>query len=189
MPRIRSLRPNVSRDEALEEFSRGALNSLQALIFGSLRSLADFYIPFQLFNLEISNRGKIDRRVFGQDAASGLLDLYHFQGLPKTSEISYVETRNCVTANLDEQRSRELLLGKVRRLVYSTGFFRIRELRISADLIPGEIYVPYWVGFRGRGMLARFTVLDAVRRKPEGAKVRQLLQNWLTSTTEIRDDV
>src|SRR5690242_5813810 len=110
MPRIRSLRPNVSRDEALEEFSRGALNSLQALIFGSLRSLADFYIPFQLFNLEISNRGKIDRRVFGLDAASGLLDLYHFQGLPKTSEISYVETRNCVTANLDEQRSRELLL-------------------------------------------------------------------------------
>ena len=92
-------------------------------------------------------------------------------------------------ALVDEQRSRELLLGKVRRLVFSTGFFRVRDLRISADLIPGEIYVPYWVGFRGRGMSAQFTVLDAVRRKPEGAKVTQLLQNWLTSTTEIRDDL
>src|SRR5205823_1644648 len=85
--------------------------------------------------------------------------------------------------------SQEILLGKVRRLIFSTGFFRVRDLRLSAELIPGEIYVPYWVGFCGRGMLARFSVLDAVRRKPEGAKVRHMLQNWLTSATEIRGDL
>jgi hypothetical protein len=28
---------------------------------------------------------------------------------------------------------------------------------------------------------ARLAVIDAVRRKPEGAKVRQLLRAWLTS--------
>jgi hypothetical protein len=189
MPRIRSLRPNVSREAAVEEFSGGAFNSMRALVFGPIRSVADFYIPFQLFHVEISNRGKLDQRVFGLDAVSGSLDLYHFEQLPGPSEIIYLETRNCIAASFDEQRSRERLLGKVRRLVFSTGFFRVRDLRISADLIPGEIYVPYWVGFRGRGMLARFTVLDAVRRKPEGAKVTQLLQNWLTSTTEIRGDL
>jgi hypothetical protein len=189
MPRIRSLRPNVSRDEALEEFSRGPLSAALSVIFGSLRSVADFYIPFQLFHVEISNRGKLDHRVFGLDAVSGSLDLYHFEQLPGASEIVYVETSNCVTVNLDEQRCRELLIGKLRRLIFSTGFFRVRDLRISPNPIPGEIYVPYWVGFRGRGMLARFTVLDAVRRKPEGAKVRQLLQSWLTSATEIRGDV
>ncbi len=75
MPRIRSLRPNVSRDAAVEEFSRGAFNSMRALVFGPLRSVADFYIPFQLFQVEISNRGKIDQRVFGLDAVSGSLDL------------------------------------------------------------------------------------------------------------------
>ncbi len=82
MPRIRSLRPNVSRDAAVEEFSSGAFNSMRALVFGPLRSVADFYIPFQLFQVEISNRGKIDQRVFGLDAVSGSLDLYHFEQLP-----------------------------------------------------------------------------------------------------------
>jgi hypothetical protein len=189
MPRIRSLRANVSREAALEELCRGVFNTARTLVFGPLRSVANFYIPFKLVHVEISNRRKLDRRVFGLDAVSGSLDLYHFEQLPGASEIENVETRNCITVNFDEQRSRELLLAKVRRLVYSTGFFRVRDLRISADVIPGEIYIPYWVGFRGRGMLARFSVLDAVRRKPEGAKVRQLLQNWLTSATEIRGDL
>jgi hypothetical protein len=52
---------------------------------------------------------------------------------------------------------------------------------MSAEPVAGEIYVPYWVGFRGRGVRARLAVIDAVRRKPEGAKVRQLLRAWLTS--------
>ena len=189
MPRIRSLRPNVSRDEAAEEFSRGAFNSMRALVFGPLRSVADFYIPFQLFQVEISNRGKLDQRLFALDAVTGSLDLYHFEELPGPAEVVVVETRNCIPANLDEQRSQEILLGKVRRLIFSTGFFRVRDLRVSAELIPGEIYVPYWVGFCGRGMPARFSVLDAVRRKPEGAKVRHMLQNWLTSASEIRGDL
>jgi len=51
----------------------------------------------------------------------------------------------------------------------------------SAQPIAGEIYIPYWVGFRGRGAQARFVVMDAVRRRIEGAKVRNLLQTWLTS--------
>jgi hypothetical protein len=189
MPRIRSLRPNVSRDEAVEEFSRGAFNSMRALVFGALRSVADFYIPFQLFQVKISNRGKVDQRVFGLDAVSGSLDLYHFEQLPVPADVVFLETRNCVPASLDERQSQEILLGKVRRLIFGTGFFRVRDLRIFAELIPGEIYVPYWVGFYGRGRLARFSVLDAVRRRPEGAKVRHMLQNWLTSASEIRGDL
>jgi hypothetical protein len=57
----------------------------------------------------------------------------------------------------------------------------MRDLRISAEPVTGEIYVPYWVGFRGRGNQVHFVVMDAVRRKMEGAKVRQLLRAWLTS--------
>ncbi len=57
----------------------------------------------------------------------------------------------------------------------------MRNLQINAEPVAGEIYIPYWVGFRGRGIRARLAVIDAVRRKPEGAKVRQLLQAWLTS--------
>ena len=189
MARIRSLRSTLTQDAAVEEFSRGVFNATRLLIFGPLRCVADFYIPFQLFNVEICNRGKLEHRVFGLDAVNGSLDLYHFEQLPGASEMVCVETRNYVTRSLDERQAREFLLGKVRRLVFSTGFYRVRDLSISPTPIPGEIYVPYWVGFRGRGVSARFAVLNAVRRKPEGAKVRHLLQNWLTSTTEIRSDV
>src|SRR5256884_8059915 len=133
MPRIRSLRPNVSRDAAVGDFSYAALHSLRALVLGPLRSVADFYIPFQLFQVEISNRGKIDQRVFGLDAVSGSLDLYHFEQLPGPAEVVFLETRNCLPANPDEQRSQEILLGKVRRLIFSTGFFRSEERRVGKE--------------------------------------------------------
>ena len=82
---------------------------------------------------------------------------------------------------MDEAEARKIVVTKVQRLLFSTGFFRVRNLQISAEPVAGEIYIPYWVGFRGRGVRARFVVMDAVRRKMEGAKVRHLLQAWLTS--------
>lgn len=181
MARIRSLRPNVTREEATEQFSSGLLDILQTTASGPLKSVADFYIPFQLFQVEILNRGQRQRRVFGLDAVNGSLDLYHFEQLPDERDVVYLETRNCSEPLLDEAEAKKIVAAKVQRLLFSSGFFRIRKLRISAEPVTGEIYIPYWVGFRGRGARARFAVMDAVRRKMEGAKVRHLLQAWLTS--------
>ena len=182
MARIRSLRPNVGRDEAIDQFSStGPIEMLRQVAFGPVRSVAEFFIPFQLFQVEILNSGKRDQRVLGLDAVTGSLDLYAFEQLPGPGEVVFVETRNCPLPLLEEEKARELILGKVRRVLFTTGFFRMRNLQISAEPIAGEIYIPYWVGFRGRGAQARFVVMDAVRRKMEGAKVRHLLQSWLTS--------
>ena len=182
MARIRSLKPNVTRDEAIEQFSRDrVLGLLRSAAFGPLRSVAEFYIPFHLFQVEVVNRGRRDLRIFGLDAVNGSLDLYHFEQLPGPEDVIYLETRNCVPVLLDDALGKDLIVAKVRRLLFSTGFFRIRDLRISAEPIPGEIHIPYWVGFRGHGVRARCAVLDAVRRRPEGAKVRRLLESWLTS--------
>ena len=181
MARIRSLRSNVTREEAIERFSSGLGARLREGLLGPLRSVAEFYIPFQLFQVEILNRGKRDQRILGLDAVNGSLDLYHFEQLPGPGEVICLETRNCVPALLDDARARELVVAKVRRVLFSSGFFRVRDLRISAERVPGEIHIPYWVGFHGRGMRARFAVIDAVREQVEGAKVRHLLRNWLTS--------
>ena len=79
MARIRSLKPNVTRDEATEQFSRDrVLGLLRNAAFGPLRSVAEFYIPFHLFQVEVVNRGRRDLRIFGLDAVNGSLDLYHF---------------------------------------------------------------------------------------------------------------
>ena len=181
MARIRSLKPNVSREEAMRQFSSGMTAWLRETVLGPLRSVADFYIPFRLFQIEIVNSGKRDQRVFGLDAVNGSLDLYHFDQLPGPGEVVHLETRNCAQPLLDDAEAEKIMITRVQRLLFSTGFFRVRDLRIAAEPVAGEIYIPYWVGFRGRGVRPSFAVIDAVRRKPEGAKVKQLLQAWLTS--------
>lgn len=183
MARLRSLKPNVTREEAMEQFSRGAMSRMRATVFGPLRSVAQFFVPFQLFRVEILNGGRRDLQIFGLDAVTGFLDLYRFEQIPDESEVVCLETRNRAPVVLDEERGKDLVVAKVQRLLFTTGFFRLRSLRLSAELVPGEIYVPYWVGFRGRGTGARFVVMDAVRRRMEGAKVREVLETWLTSAS------
>jgi hypothetical protein len=182
MARIHSLKPNLSRAEALRQFSSGgALGFIRDTAFGPLRSVAEFYIPFRLFQIEIVNSSRPDQRTFGLDAIDGSLDLYHFEQLPGQGEVVQLETRNCSPPLLEQAEAEKIVITRVQRLLFSTGFFRVRDLHIFARAMAGEIYVPYWVGFRGRSLRPRLAVLDAVRRKPEGAKVRQLLRAWLTA--------
>jgi hypothetical protein len=148
---------------------------------GPLRSVADFYIPFRIFAVEINNAGKKDRRLFGLDAVSGSLDPYYFDHLPASEEIREFETRNRLTANLAPVQAQQIAITKIQRLLFTRGFFRIRNLAISINPNPQEIHIPYWVGFRGRDRSASFEVIDAVRRQPEGARVRRMLQDWLTT--------
>src|SRR6185312_472334 len=101
MARIRCLRPNVTREEATEQFSSGLADILRTTASGPLKSVADFYIPFQLFQVEILNGGKRDQRIFGLDAVNGSLDLYRFDQLPGESEVVYLETHNSSEPLLD----------------------------------------------------------------------------------------
>lgn len=155
--------------------------SLRNAIYGPLRSVADFYIPFLLFQVEIHNRGQSIHRIYGLDAINGSLDPYQFEDLPGPSDIVYMETRNCAKPLLDEADAKELLTAKIRKLHFARGFFRMSNFSIDTEVVPGEIHIPYWIGFRGRGPRARVAIIDAMRRTVEGAKVRHLLQEWLTS--------
>lgn len=184
MSRIRSLKPNVTREEAVKQFSSGGpLDLLRGLMFGPLRSVGDVYIPFRLFQLDVTDANKHARHFLALESVNGALDLYHFDQIPSSSEVIVLETRNCPLAELDDSRAAELVVEKFRRVLFSRGFFRLRTPQISAVPLPGEIHIPYWVGFRGHGSRARLEVMDAVRRRYEGAKVRKLLKHWLASTS------
>ena len=166
----------------MEQFNqRGIAASLRNSIHGPLRSVADFYIPYLLFQVEIQNQGKTNTRIYGLDAINGSLDPYQFEELPGPFDTIYLDTRNCAKPLLDEAEAEQLLIGKIRKLLFTTGFFRLSNLKISAVPVQGEIHIPYWVGFRGRGPRARISVIDAMRRTMEGPKVRHLLREWLTS--------
>jgi hypothetical protein len=55
----------------------------------------------------------------------------------------------------------------------------MRDLQLSATTLSDELHIPYWIGFRGSDDRVRLSVIDAVRRRPEGAKVRRLVEAWL----------
>ncbi len=122
MATIRTLKPNVSRSQAVEQFTGGALGFAREFVSGPLRSVADFYIPFLVFDVCITNRGEQQKQIWGIDAVNGSLDPYHFGQVPGT----------------EDSLTRE-----------------------SASI----------------------AVLDAVRRQPEWARVRRLLEDWLTAGT------
>ena len=179
--RIRSLKPNVTREEAIRYFSEGAMNRIADLMRGPIRSLAELYIPYRLFRVKIRSAGREQNLTFAMDAVRGVLDLYQLP--PHTAEDQFLtlQTRNVLPADLDAAQAEKRLIGKVRRMIFTRGFFRVRDLKIEALPVPGEICVPYWVCFRGTSERVHLAVLDAVRRRPEGAKVRRLVEEWLSS--------
>jgi len=180
---IRSLRPNVTQQEAIQHFCGGMSGWLRRAALGPLRFLADVYIPFDLFQVDIKHSGRVDSHLLAVDAVNGLLDPFEFNALPSSTELAMRRTRNNLEPKLNEARIAQLSIDKARRLLFSRGFFRVRDLKITASRVAETFYVPYWVGFLGANDEPHLAVMDATRRRFEGAKVRRLLEEWLNVAT------
>lgn len=183
---ISSLKPNVTQEEAIAALNpRSLLGAVQNHLTGPLRSIAAVYVPFQMFRTTIQNGPQREERLMAIDAVRGSLDLYRFEQIPAPSELVCVETRNYLPAELAPDRAAELLKERLRRMVFRRGFFRVRDFSILAIPIGSEVHIPYWVGFRGRGVRAHLSVLDAVRRRQEGSKARDLFRRWLAASDPV----
>lgn len=181
---IRTLRPNVSCAGALDCFRPpGMTGWLREQMGGPLRRVAAAYVPFLLYRVEVEISGRTGSRWFALDAFQGILDLYSFARIPDESEFVRTETRNALPVLLEESRAREIVVERVRQIVYRSGFFRLHNLKIATELVPLEFHVPYWLGFSAVGDAVQLAVLDAVRRRFEGAKARELFEIWLASNT------
>lgn len=173
---IHTLVPNVTKEAALSELdSRG----LRRLLQGPLRKLAEVHIPFQLFRISVADAIVNSEVLLAIDLVRGTLDPYSFDTQP---ELSACAAKNPLPAKLSETDAAEIALTQGQRLLFSKGFFRLRNPKISVEAVGDVFYVPYWVAFYGAGEQATFTVLDAVRRRVEGNKVRTLIRDWLTGT-------
>lgn len=173
----------VTRDQAIAIFRPpGPIGLFRRWQTGPLRSVADAYVPFLLHRVTIVNASRREERFLALDAVRGVLDLYAFSAVPERSDLTELETRNKLEPGLETHQANLILCEKARRMVYGSGFFKIRNLRIEAELLPFSLHVPYWIGFSGRGEHADLGVLDAVRGRLEGAKARGLFRDWLTET-------
>jgi hypothetical protein len=179
---IRCLKPNVTREAALRQFSPGGVTGLlRALRHGKLQSIADVYVPFRFYRVRIKNGRQTQTSLLALDAVEGTFDLYAFDALPDPGDVIEVDTRNCLEVRLEEAHARQIAAEKVRRIVFATGFFRIRNLRIEVEPCVADLHVPYWAAFYGRPTNLKLVVIDAVRRRVEGAKVRQVFEEWMVN--------
>ena len=170
----------MTQGEAIHLFRpNGPTRFVRDVLSGPLRSVAEAYLPFYLFRVTIVNRGRSESSVLGLDAVRGSLDPYRFEHAPTECETIRLETRNSLPVGLQQGEAAELLVAKVRRLLYGKGFFRLHAMEISAEALADELHIPYWLGFSGSGSRARLKVLDGVRRRPEGGKVRSIFEAWL----------
>ncbi len=175
---IRVLKPNVTQEEALAAFSAAGFSALYWRIrSGPLRRIADVYVQYFLFRVQCGNA----QHLFAIDAVDGSLDLFEFPRIPDDCEFFASRDRNRLKATLNEQQAAELLREKVLRLIFQQGFFRLRDARLVISLVPCEMHLPYWLGFYGRENSARCRVMDAVRRRIEGAKASAFFEHWLAA--------
>ncbi len=173
---IRSLTPQVTQIEAVAALTRGRWARIGS---GPLRAVAAVYVPFRVYQVDLLNGGRQDTSLLAADAVTGALDPYALTQLPGEDELVTVESANVLRACLDEQAGAMLLEGKLRRVVFQRGFFRVRDLTVHARRLPLDVHVPFWLGFCGTGPRARLRVLDAVRGQMEGARARALFEDWL----------
>ncbi len=173
---VRSLAPRVSESQAIEAFEKGVWRAIRG---EQLRSIAAAYLPFRLYEVEVTNGGKRTVSIFAIDAVTASLDLYEFEHVPERAEVVTVESANALPPRIDEAQSLKLLEDKVRRAVFQAGFFRVRGLEVQPRRLPVDVHIPYWLGFYGDGDRARLRVMDAVRRQMEGAKARAVFEDWI----------
>jgi hypothetical protein len=179
---IRSLRPNVTREEALRTFTAyGPAALLWKLRNGPLQRIADAYIPFRLYRVGYHMGGAPHTHLFALDAVDGSLDLFEFGKPPSAAETVSVSTRNHPAPSLPAARAETLLREKVLRLIFQQGFFKVRAVKLEIEPLPEEIHLPYWLGFYGTRENLRCRVMDAVRRRVEGARAAALFEQWLAS--------
>jgi hypothetical protein len=178
---IQTLKSNVTQQEALRTFSGTGLGTLYwKMRSGPLRRIADSYLPYWLYRVQYNLGRAAHSTLFAIDAVNGSLDLFTFPSVPATSDLVSVQTRNHLAPSLPQSSAEALLRQKVLRVIFQQGFFKVRDLNLQVSAEPLELHIPYWLGFYGR-TAARCRVLNAVRRRMEGAKASALFESWLAA--------
>lgn len=179
---IRTLKPNVTQAEAVRLFSpSGIAGAFRRLRNGPLQRIADAYVPFWLYRVRYQMARATHTRMFALDAVQGALDLFEFPVVPGSDHLLTVQTRNSLRPCLESTRAEALLHEKVLRVIFLEGFFKLREVKLEVVREPLELYLPYWLGFYGGQGQVRCRVLDAVRRRIEGAKASAFFEHWLAA--------
>jgi hypothetical protein len=170
---ISCLKPKIARAEA-EQMLRGSWREAR---FGALHLVMDFYLPYHLFRVAVVNGCRQSAHLLAIDAVNGSLDLYQLDQTPL--ERLLIESDCVAPGRLDETRTWQLLEEQVRRGILLKGFFSVGDLRITG-VMTDRLYLPYHVGVYERRNRVTLEIIDAVRGRFEGAKLREIVTEWFS---------
>ena len=162
---IRALRPAVDREHAVDLFARGLVGSARRVVLGPLRSVADVYLPFRLYQVTVERGVNREACILGLDSITGALDLYRFDGVPSAPDVIQVCTGNHPEPAVSARSALDILESRVKRMAYQRFGFMSGRIRVDMTAIEGELHVPYWVGFFGRGEAASMPAIMAASRR------------------------
>lgn len=161
--------------------------SFRELRYGRLRLAFDFYVPFRLFKVTVDDGRKIIDSLLAIDASTAKLDLIQFDAIPAADERHQIESERPLPVSpisVDEQEAFKRLEEKMMRSVFMKGFFRLAGWRISGELVE-VLYLPYWVGVYERRGQAHLEIIDALRGRFEGAKIREIVGEWFSEVNSV----
>lgn len=168
------LRPQMTQARAVQLLK----SKMREMRHGKLRHDTGFYVPYFLFCVKINNGKATQTLWLAIDAVRGDLDLLRFDQEPATQDFDLVESNQFAACVLSETEALTRLEEKVRREVYRKGFFRVRNLDITGKFFQ-IFFQPYWAGIYERNNQVTLEIIDAVRGQFEGAKIREIMANWL----------
>jgi hypothetical protein len=178
---IRTLKPNVSQDEAMRTFASTSVAALYwRLRGGTLQRIASIHVPFFLYRVRYEMGGAAQTHLFAIDAVDGSLDLFVFPQVPTDSDVLSLETRNLLQPTLSAANAEKILHDKVLRVIFQQGFFKLRIPKLDIACQAIDLHLPYWLAFYGK-QAVRCRVLDATRRRIEGAKASTFFERWLAA--------
>jgi hypothetical protein len=63
------------------------------------------------------------------------------------------------------------------RSIFMKGFFKLSRVSVGIELAT-RMHIPYWVGVYERNDRAHFEIINALRGRFEGAKLREMVTEW-----------
>lgn len=151
--------------------------SLREWRYGRLRLALEFYVPYRLFRVTCDDGRRTHDLLMAVDSVTGQLDPYQFDEQPSGEELVTIQTSQTAPELIHEQEAQAVLENKFKRQVFRQGFFKLTAVKMSSERI-ASFHLPYWVGIYERGARAHLEVIDAVRGRPEGAKLREVVTEW-----------
>lgn len=170
----------MDRELALKNFSsRGLGGWMRRSISGKLIGTAEIYIPYRLYKITIRDRQMSAARFLAVDAVSGIFDPIEIRNMGFDCQL--VETRNFLPLQVAESDTQAIVLSRTRKVLFSSGVFRLREPEISVELVENGFHVGYWAGFYGNKKKMNVLVLDAMTQTIAGGKMTEHVKNWLNN--------